>query len=104
MIRTILKRELANYLKNPIFYIGAVFILISVYGSVSPYLKIHYFTKESEIRTLEGATEISDSDIMDGYVPTTKEEQYQMGSNIIYDTMTKNLGMGQKDADAVVNG
>ncbi len=79
MIKTIIKRELLNYLKNPIYYIGAILVFIGVYTSVSPYLGIHYFTDESEIKTLETYSELADAEIIDGYIPATKEDQFAMG-------------------------
>ena len=37
---SIVKRECRNYLKNPVFYIGAVLVFIGVYMQLKPYLQI----------------------------------------------------------------
>lgn len=104
MIKVIIKREIINYLKNPIYYIGAILVLIGVYMSISPYLKIHYFSDESEMRTIDinNHAEISDADIMDGYIPTTSEEQYKMGLAIISSTLVENFNMSPKASDEVI--
>lgn len=87
--------ELKRYLRNPIFYIGAIIVALGVYNCVSPYLKMHYFNSESEIHTLEEYSEIADADIMDGYIPTTKEEQYKMGLEKIGQIMVDELNFSQ---------
>ena len=104
MIKTIIKREVISYLKNPIFYIGAIIVCIFVYMDVSPYINIHYFTEESEIGTIDrnNQTEISDADIMEGYIPTMKEEQYKMGMDKIYNVLIEGFNMTQKEAEAVI--
>lgn len=102
MIKTIVKREVLSYLKNPIYYIGGIVVFISVYLSLSPYLNIHHFTDASEIRTLSNHAEISDADIMVGYIPTTTEEQYEMGLDKIKSTMIENFDMSLVEANALI--
>ena len=41
-MKAIIKRNLKNYLKNPIFWIGLIVVLISMYQTLAPYLSIHY--------------------------------------------------------------
>lgn len=102
MIKTIVKREVISYLKNPMYYIGAILVFIGVYSSVSPYLNIHYFNEPSEIRTLDNHTGIADADISDGYIPTTKEEQYEVGLENIYTDLVENVKMPPEEANQLV--
>ena len=103
MIKTIVKRELINYLKNPIYYIGAILVFLSVYGSVSPYLQIHYFQNEGEIKTLDYDTGYQDADIMDGYIPASKEDKYLNGLMKIKADLIKHFNVPQTEAEAQIN-
>ncbi len=102
-MKTIIKMELKRYFRNPIFYIGAILVVLGVYNSVSPYLEIDYFNNESEIHTLEKWSEIADADIIDGYIPTTREEQYTMGIEKICQVMVDEFGFNQRQKNELVN-
>lgn len=101
-MKTIINMELKRYFRNPILYIGAILVALGVYSSVSPYLNIHYFVSESEIHTLEEWSELSDADIMDGYIPTTEEEQYKMGIEKIGQVMLDEFGFNQEEKEELV--
>lgn len=79
MLRTIIKMELKRYFRNPIYYIGAILVFISVYASVSVYFDIQYLQTEEEINLrAEQATIPADRDIMDGFIPATREEMIDL--------------------------
>ena len=102
MIGTIIKREILNYLKNPIFYIGAVIVFINVYGYAAHNLNIHYFTRENEIKTLDYDTGLIDADIMNGYIPVSGKEMYQLGLQQIGKVLNKEFNMSAEEAQAVI--
>lgn len=102
MIKTIIKREVRSYLKNPMYYIGAILVFMGVYSSVLPYLQIHFFEKPSEIRTLEKHSELADADVSVGYIPTTKEEQYEIGLEGIYADLVEFFQMSPEEANQLV--
>lgn len=102
MISTIIKREFINYLKNPIYYIGAVLVFLCIYLNVSPYLEIGYFTEESEIKTLDYDTGLADADIMDGYITPTAEEQYDMGLDKIREIFINDFHKPESEAAAII--
>lgn len=97
----IIKRELKNYLKNPIFYIGAVIIFIGIYSCLSSYLKLHYFESDEEIKSIK-VENISDADIMDGYIPTSQTEKVELGLEKIKQTMIDGWEMSEREADAII--
>ena len=41
---SILKREVKNYVKSPLFWIGIAVVVFMVFQNVSPYMNIHYLT------------------------------------------------------------
>lgn len=102
MIRTIVKRELKRYFKNAMFYFGAVIVFFGIYYNVSPYLDIGYFQDSGEIKTLDEEARL-DNDIMDGYIPTTKWEQYEMGFQNIHQILVEKLEMTGEEADAIID-
>lgn len=102
-MKAIINMELKRYFRNPFLYIGAILVVLGVYSSVSPYLKIHYFNNECEIYTLEEWSELADADIMDGYIPTTKEEQHKMGIEKIGQVMVDVFGFNQAQKNELVN-
>ena len=72
-MRTIVRWEIRKYLRNPAYWIGLALVALGIYQQVSPYLGVHYFTEQDA----EAAAEIpiADSDIMEGVIPTTDENQ-----------------------------
>ncbi len=77
-MRAVLKREIRNYFKNPLYWIGIVIVMILTYQMVSPYLSVRYFETEEEISQIE-ISEDDDLDIMQGYVISTPKEQIEYG-------------------------
>ena len=49
-MKAIIKRNLKNYLKNPIFWTGLIVVLISMYQTLAPYLSIHYVKPDETFR------------------------------------------------------
>ena len=52
-MKAIIKRNLKNYLKNPIFWIGLIVVLISMYQTLAPYLSIHYVKSDETFRKVK---------------------------------------------------
>lgn len=100
-MKAIVKRELKGYLKNPIFWVGLVVVIAGVYQCLSPYLKIHYFKSDQEIQNISVEV-ISDADIMDGYVPSTQEQQIAIGGEQIRQTMIKEMNMPEDEANEII--
>lgn len=102
-MKTIITREVKNYLKNPVLWIGMLFILFQLFQLLMPYMKIHYFQSKQEIRVLEPES-LGDADIMDGYIPSTEEEQLELALAAVQKDMIENLGMSQDEAAQIING
>ena len=45
----IFKREVKNYLKRPLFWIGIVLVIYGVFNTTSPYLTTHYLAPGEKI-------------------------------------------------------
>lgn len=82
-MKAIIKRNLKNYLKNPIFWIGLIVVLISMYQTLAPYLSIHYVKSDETFRKVKMA---SDGDVMEGCIPATPDKERELWEKEIVDT------------------
>ena len=44
----IFKREIKNYLKRPLFWVGILLVIYGVFNTTSPYLTTHYLGQEAQ--------------------------------------------------------
>lgn len=99
---SILKREVKNYLKRPLFWIGIAVVVIMVFLNVGPYLNIHYLTEGEEI--VNDYPEIfCDADIYDGYVPTKEELRREVWEEQIKETLISVMEMDDAEAQSVID-
>ena len=98
-MKAIIKRNLKNYLKNPIFWIGLIVVLISMYQTLAPYLSIHYVKSDETFRKVKMA---SDGDVMEGCIPATPDKERELWEKeivkILQDT-ENGFGMSEVEAD-----
>ena len=100
-MKAIIKRELKNYLKNPVYYLGALIVLISMYQVLAPYLNLHRWENDSQIKAV-GTEQLGDADIMDGYVPAGVEEQIDGGLQKVREELMLYWEMSEEEASAVI--
>ncbi len=80
-MRAIIKREIKNYLKNPVFYMGAILIFVQLYLVFAPYLKLHYWSSEEEIQNVkledqeDVPEEFRSGGILEGYIKAGYDEK-----------------------------
>ena len=98
---SILKREVRNYLKNPLLWIGIAVGIWMVFQNVGPYLDIHYL-EDGELIKNDAPETYRDGDVFDGYVPTTKETRRQLWEKQIQETLISAFGMDSAKAQAVI--
>lgn len=100
-MKAIIKREVKNYLRNPLLWIGLLVITVGIYQQLAPYLSIHYFQPGQEIKVL-GPERRSDADILDGYIPSTGEEQKELGFEEIEKLFVEQFGTSKEEAKEIV--
>lgn len=98
----ILKREVKNYLKNPVLWIGLIIVIFLLYQNLGSYLKLHYVRSESELEEVHIENK-ADADISEGYIPSAKNKQWELASKKIKDSFVESLGYSEKQAQAVIN-
>lgn len=100
---SIVKRECKNYLKNPVFYIGAILVFIGVYMQLKPYLQLHCFADEKELEKAE--EQFGNEGVEGGYIPC-KSQRDRYGAalkQIEKDLQSPGFGMSSKEAEKVIS-
>lgn len=96
----ILKREVKNYLKNPILWAGLLIVIFLLFQNLGSYLKLHYVQSESQLKEVR-AENRADADILEGYIPSTKKKQWELAGKKIKDALVKSFGYSEKQAQEV---
>ncbi len=102
----IMKREIRNYLKRPLFWLGVLLVIYGVYQDVKPYLKMHYVTDDRELEEMvRGYPEtVPDADPTDGYVPAKETERRALWEETMWEWMTDYYEMTAAEAEAAIEG
>lgn len=101
-MRSILKREVKNYMKNPLLWLGIVIGVFTVFQNVSPYLNIHYL-REGETIVNDYPQNYRDGDVSCGYVPTEKALRREMWEERIQEVLTSEFEMDNEEALSVID-
>lgn len=97
----ILKREIKNYLKQPLFWIGVVIVIYGVFHNTGPYLTTHYLASGEEIVN-DNPQYCHSADVYEGYVPSTPEKQREGWNEQIKETLSNEFEMSDSEARAVI--
>ena len=98
----VIKQEIKNYLKNPISWLGMIFILIELFQILNPYLQLHYFTSEQEIQALE-TDDIDDRSILEGYVTCTESERMELAFDKTQEYLIQEMNLSEKDVKNAIH-
>lgn len=100
-MKAIIRREILNYLKRPLFWIAVVVVIFGVFGQLNPYLNIHYITSEEELKNDYPET-VHEGEIFEGYVPLNEEEHRRFWEEAIKENLLFEFGMKEDEADDVI--
>lgn len=100
-MRSILKREVKNYMKNPLLWLGIVIGVFMVFQNVSPYLNIHYL-RGGETIVNDYPQNYRDGDVSCGYVPTEKALRREKWEERIQEVLTSEFEMDNEEARSVI--
>lgn len=100
-MKAIMRREVLNYLKRPLFWLVIVVVIIGVFQELNPYLNIHYITLEDEWSN--GSLEtVHKGEIFEGYIPVNTKEHRELWENAIYKSLISDFGMSSNEASTVI--
>lgn len=97
----ILTREVKNYLKSPLFWIGVVIVIFGVFLTVNPYLDTRYLAEGEEIANdYPGA--VHEGEVYEGYVPSGEEQRREIWEHTIQENLIQSFHMSEKEAETAV--
>ena len=100
-MKAIIRREILNYLKRPLFWIALVVVIFGVFQQLKPYLHIHYITSEDELKNDYPET-VYKGEAFEGYIPVTIEEHRTLWEKIIQESLIADFGMNDEEASGVI--
>lgn len=99
-MRAVIKRELKNYLKNPILWIGMAVVLAGMFQQLSPYLRLHYFTSQQELSAAQQELD-ADRDILSGCIPAAPGKQRELALGEICKSLEAEMALSREEAAEV---
>lgn len=99
---SILKREIKNFMKKPLFWIGMVFVALGVFQSVSPYLGTRYLSEEETISDDDPDTAY-EGEVYEGYVPSTEKQKREIWEAAVRETITTEFQMDQEEVESALS-
>lgn len=98
----IFKREIKNYLKRPLFWVGILLVIYGVFDATSPYLTTHYLTQGEKIVNDYPDT-VHLANVYEGYIPADPQKHRELWSEQIKESLTDEFEMSDFDAQSVIN-
>lgn len=98
----VLKREIKNYVKRPLFWIGILIIIYGVFRTTSPYLTTHYLAPGEEI--VNGYPEtVRSGDVHEGYIPADPEKHRELWHEQLKQAFLDESGMSDVEAEEIIS-
>ena len=97
----IFKREIRNYLKRPLFWVGVLLVIYGVFNATSPYLTTHYLTTGEEIINDQSNTSV-EGEVYEGYIPATPEKHKEVWHEKVKIKLTDVFGLTDSEAQNVI--
>lgn len=98
----IFKREIRNYIKNPLFLVGVAIVIYGVFSTISPYLETRYLKPGEQI--VNDYPEVAYSgDVYEGYIPVIQDQNRQSWNNKIMETLVDELAVPESEAQTVID-
>ena len=105
-MKVIISREIKNYLRNPLYWIGALIIMATVFLCLKDYLNIRWYSVDEILTKPDDVTE-DDADVYYGYIAAdeivSEEEKYERGLDHVREDFIQVFGMSEAEADEAVN-
>mgnify|MGYP001046988601 CR=1 FL=1 len=99
---SILKREVKNYIRKPLLWLGVAIVIFMVFQNVSPYLNVHYLA-EGETNVNDYPETYRDGDVFDGYVPADKGLRRELWEERIREVLISEFEMDHAGAQSVID-
>ena len=100
-MKAIIRREVINYLKRPLFWIAIVIVTFGIFQQLSPYLSIHYITSEEVVKSDDPET-VVEGEVFEGYIPSSEEKHRELWDKSIQESLVTEFGMEKNEATEVI--
>lgn len=100
-MRGIFIREIKNYLKQPLFWLGIAVVIAGIYQSIGSYLNIRYLEPGEEI-VRDGPEIVSEGETYEGYIPIPETERREIWESETFKILRKDFSMSQDEAKDVL--
>lgn len=97
----VLKREVTNYLKRPLFWLGIAVVILGVYSQLNFYLQTHFLSPGEQIVNDYPET-VHAGEPCEGYIPTPPEERRSLWDAAVKEIFVSVFGMSSAEAEAAV--
>lgn len=98
----IAKREIKNYLKHPLFWIGVIIVIFGVYQQLSPCLAIRYLSPEDSFDNDYPQT-VHSAELYEGYIPTPESERRGLWEQAMRESLISDCEMSSAEADTAID-
>lgn len=99
---SILKREVKNYMKNPLLWLGIAAGIWMIFQNVGSYLDIRYLS-EGETIVNDYPKSYRDGDVFDGYVPSEEGLRRKLWEERIREVLISEFDMAHAGAQSVLD-
>ena len=96
------KKQIKQYLKNPVYIVGAIIVCIYTFYLCSDFLNIIPVNEKSISKKVNEA-DLGDVDINSGYIPTTKEDRYSIGFKNLSKELKESFGLKDKEIEEIIS-
>ena len=97
----IFKREVKNYLKRPLFWIGIALVIYGVFDATSPYLTTHYLAPGEKIVNDYPDT-IHLAEVYEGYIPASPGKHRELWHERIKESLLEDGEMSDSEVQEVI--
>lgn len=97
----VFKREIRNYFKRPLFWIGIVFVIYGVFSATSPYLTTHYFAPGEKIVNKYPDT-CRLGEVYEGYLPADPEKHRELWHEKLKQELIDIFEMSSAEAQEII--
>ena len=97
----IFKREVKNYLKRPLFWIGIVLVIYGVFNTTSPYLTTHYLAPGEKIVNDYPDT-IHLAEVYEGYIPASPGKHRELWHEKVKESLLEDGEMSDSEVQEVI--
>ncbi len=98
---SILKREVRNYIKHPLFWLGMVVGVLMIVQSTGSYLNIHYLA-EGETIVNNKPELVYHGEIYEGYVPTEENRRREIWEEWIQEVLILEFEMDRAKVQSII--